>query len=318
MTLTLTCECGARFEVDEVWAGREVPCPDCGTKLRAPSLDVEQIAIERPSWLALMAILLVVLGAFTLVGTLLGSLLALIALVRRQPGANVAWVALLGGLVLTGLTWALFTWPEQLPLGAWVRYQLLSGQVDTQGPETLRSSDGQVELTRPKRNWGRARTNRLADSAVGDLQLDSELLLVRLSDRAYVDLRRIDGRGDQPLGNLTDLLMSEFSGAITDRNAGPFDVGGRRAGPASTAEQIRTGPLEKDDEREGREWIYEVQRGGQRWRFLVHAYRQAGERRASRPIYLLRAYCPASRFSDYEKELISIINSFRFLAADRP
>lgn len=318
MSLTLTCECGARFEVDEVWAGKEVPCPDCGAKIRAPSLETESTPVERPSWLALLAVTFVVLGAFTLVGTLVGAVLALIALIRRQPGAGIAWLSLLGGLALSLLTWALFTYPEQLPLGAWVRYQLLTAQVDTRGPEQIRSPDNAVQLTRPKKNWGRARTNRLADPAVGDLQLDGDLLLVRLSDRAYVDLRRIDGRGDQQLSSLGDLLMTELSGAGIQRpNDDLEDRRGRRnAAPIASAEQLRTGPLERDDEREGREWVYDVRRGSQHWRFLIRVYRQAGERQISRPLYLLRAYAPAARFAEREKEFQAILDSFQFVPVE--
>jgi hypothetical protein len=318
MSLTLTCECGARFEVDEVWAAKEVPCPDCGAKIRAPAAEAEQTPIERPSWLALMAVTLVVVGAFTLVGTVVGVALALIALIRRQPGAGIAWLALLGGLLLSVLTWAMFAYPGQLPLGAWVRYQLLTAQVDTRGPEQIRSADNAVSLTRPKKNWGRARTNRLADPAVGDLQLDGDVLLVRLSDRAYVDLRRIDGRGDQQLSSLGDLLMTELSGAAAQAPQDDFnDRRGRRgAAPIASAEQLRTGPLEKDEEREGREWVYDVRRGGQHWRFLIRVYRQQGERQATRPLYLLRAYAPAARYPEREKELQAILDSFQFVPAE--
>ncbi|MFQ3594300.1 MAG: hypothetical protein SNJ82_14065, partial [Gemmataceae bacterium] len=223
------------------------------------------------------------------------------------------------GLGLSGFTWALFTYPQQLPLGAWVRYQLLTAQVDTRGPEQIRSPDQTVQLTRPKKNWGLARTNRLADPAVGDLQLDGDLLLVRLSDRAYVDLRRIDGRGDQPLSSLSDWLMGELSGAGGQRFLDDFDdrPGRRRAAPLASAEQLRTGPLERDDDCEGREWLYDVRRGNQHWRFWIRAYRQSGERQATRPVYLLRAYAPAVRFAEREKEFRTILDSFEFVPAER-
>jgi len=319
MSLTLTCECGARFEVDEVWAGKEIPCPDCGAKTRAPTLETQLASVERPSWLALLALTCVIIGAFTLVGTLVGSLMAAVALIRRLPGAGIAWLALLGGLGLSGLTSALFAYPEQLPLGSWVRYQLLTAQVETRGPLQIRSPDQLVQLTRPKTNWGQARSNRLADPTVGDLQLESDLLLVRLSDRAYVDLRRIDGRGDQQLSSLGDLLMSELSGAGVQRAIDDFDdrPGRRRSAPVASAEQLRTAPLERDDDREGREWLFEVRRGSKNWRFLIRAYRQVGERQVTRPIYLLRGYAPAGRFAEREKELRAILDSFQFLPPER-
>src|SRR4051812_13283476 len=38
MALSLTCACGARFEVEDTLAGQEVSCPECQQPLKAPAL----------------------------------------------------------------------------------------------------------------------------------------------------------------------------------------------------------------------------------------------------------------------------------------
>ncbi len=310
MSLILTCDCGARFEVDDVWGGRELPCPDCGAVVRAPGLR-EQKPMERPSWLALTAVVLVLIGAFTVVGTLAAVAVASVALIRRAPGFKLALGALIAGVVLTGFTLFAFWMPDVVPLGPWMRRQLLAGQIDTSGPDVLSSTDAAVSLTRPKGKWGQALRNRLSDPAVGDLQKGGELLLVRLGDRAFVDVRKVIGKGDRPLTEMSEVILSDLSGGQDPAAIDPFGPGRRAAQPAPP-QQVKTRKLETDDDVEGREWLFEGQRGGTRWVFLIRALRRGGGRNASRPVYLIRAYAPAARFAALEKELTAMLDSVKF------
>src|SRR5689334_16012982 len=105
--IMITCACGARFEVDDTLAGQEVLCPDCQQPLKAP-------AVDRPPQLtsgwALASVVLALVGAFTLFGSLAAVLLGVIALIsisrhRRQvSGTGFAVFGICLGVLFTGLT----------------------------------------------------------------------------------------------------------------------------------------------------------------------------------------------------------------------
>ena len=67
MPLSLICDCGARFEVEDALAGQTVSCPECQQPLKAPAA---QRPTLRTSAFALASFLLAVVGAFTVVGTI--------------------------------------------------------------------------------------------------------------------------------------------------------------------------------------------------------------------------------------------------------
>lgn len=317
LTLTLTCDCGARFEVDDTFAGRDVPCPDCGATLRAPSKGLTR---ARPSWLGLLAVVLVTVGAFTLVGTLAGAGVAAVALVlaRRDPTASRALPlgALIAGLVLTLFTLFAVTWPDRLPVAAWLRQHLQAGQIDTTGPEVVQSRNSITTLERPKgRTWGQVVRNRTSDPAVGDLQKDCELLLIRLSDRAYIDERRVASQGKGRLDELFDVVTADISTPRPPLLGGEDDVGwDRRERPAHVPVfPVRERRIEDPpDFMTGREWIVDTKRGGQTWRFLIRAYRRRDSKNPNEPVLVLRAYAPRHRFETLESELRAILDTARF------
>ena len=111
MPLSLTCDCGARFEVEDALAGQSVACPECQQPLKAPSF---QRPVVRTSGFALASFLLAVVGAFTVVGTIAAVVLGLIAVVRilrdreRIAGLGFAGFGVGLGLAFTAITlWAI-------------------------------------------------------------------------------------------------------------------------------------------------------------------------------------------------------------------
>src|SRR5262245_61562674 len=78
MALSLTCSCSAHFEVEDTLAGQVVVCPECQASLKAPTLDRKPL---RTSGLALASVILALIGAFTILFTLLAVLLGVAALV---------------------------------------------------------------------------------------------------------------------------------------------------------------------------------------------------------------------------------------------
>src|SRR5262249_15018942 len=107
MTISLTCTCGARLEIDETFAGQTVHCPDCQRPLTTPR---PERAGALTSGVALTSLVLALVGAFTLLGTLLAVVFGALALrdIARRPdqvtgkGYAVAGIAL--GVFLTALT----------------------------------------------------------------------------------------------------------------------------------------------------------------------------------------------------------------------
>src|SRR5947209_3446724 len=107
MTISLTCTCGALLEIDETFAGQTINCPDCQRALAVPR--PEQPGV-RTSGFALASLALALVGAFTVVGTLLAVLFGVLALtnIKKRPeelaGRNYALSGIVLGSALTLLT----------------------------------------------------------------------------------------------------------------------------------------------------------------------------------------------------------------------
>src|SRR6516164_3561812 len=104
MALSLSCSCGARFEVDETFAGQVVGCPECHRSLKTPAL------VQGPLYtngFAVASAVLALVGAFTIVLTAVAVMLGSVALVDiarnrgRSAGFGYALFGVLCGLVFT-------------------------------------------------------------------------------------------------------------------------------------------------------------------------------------------------------------------------
>ena len=123
MTLALTCTCGARLEIDEKFAGQTIACPDCNRPLAtAPAATP-----PKTSGLALASLLLALIGAFTLVGSLLAMAYGLWGLkqIRRTPeqigGRRYARAGIVLGGIFTVLTLGLLWSRDFLKLDSLLR-----------------------------------------------------------------------------------------------------------------------------------------------------------------------------------------------------
>src|SRR5262245_56904634 len=132
MPLSITCDCGARFDVDDLLAGQEVPCPECTEPVKVTG----QAAAPRTSLWALAALVIALVGGLTPLGgpvAILVGLVALLVILRRRKQLTGQWIALTAiglGVFCTALTAALFFKPEALPVGNWLRERALAGQFD--------------------------------------------------------------------------------------------------------------------------------------------------------------------------------------------
>jgi hypothetical protein len=317
MPITLTCDCGARFDLDEGMAGRKVDCPECLQPLEVPAAPAA--GPPRTSVCALAALVLALVGAFTLIGSAAAVLLGVIALVQiqahrdRLTGTVFASIAILAGAGFTALTVMLLVRPHLVPVDGWLRQRTLAGQVDATGALEVLSSDGNVVVRRPSEAWGRLRGDRGDDPAVGELQQKRDLLLTNLKRHAFIDVSRAGRQADW------DLLSRQLEADLQPpREIVMGDEENEFTGAPLQAPRLVKGrqDIEKSPVAgyEAREWIYDVNRGGQTWRFLIRAYRTAMVDHAgirTDPIYIIRGYAPKNRFAACESELRAAMDTIQ-------
>ena len=175
MSLTLTCHCGARFEVEETFAGQELTCPQCQAPVKAPAL--AQGAV-RTSYLAIASLVLSLVGAFTIVGTVVATLLGAIAIVRIQrhrhqlAGMGYAVAGILFGVVFTALLVFAVTTGEIFGIGEELRQRQLTGRVrDDPELEVVQKGAEGFSITRPSHDWAIAKDELKRDLKVQDVAL---------------------------------------------------------------------------------------------------------------------------------------------------
>lgn len=320
MPHALVCDCGARFELDDLLVGQEIRCPECGNPVRAPA----QAPQVRTSLWAITALAVSLIGAFTFVGGLVAALIGLYALVvLRQhkgqlAGKGYAITAILIGLIGSAATGAVMARPDLLPVATWVRQLSLGGQIDTTGALEVVSRGGDVLLTRPSRDWGRAARDRTDDPAVGDIQQKCDLLLVNIRRYAYVDVIR-NTTSTHRLDDFEQTLREEINphrGPIIGDDTGAFGRGGGGAEGLFPLDFRQFAPGQTARARfdvegyKGKEWLVHQQRGGKKWVFLIRVYRRSTPRPGD-PFFIVRAYTPLSRLAANEEEMTRILDSIR-------
>ena len=314
MALSLTCDCGARFDVEDTLAGQEVSCPECQQPLKAPALQALPV---QTSALAIASAVLALAGAFTVVGTLAAVGLGVTALVSiarhrdRLAGAGLAIFGIVAGCALTPLMLLALTTSELFGLGGWFREKTMADQIDTSGPlEVVEAAQG-FAITRPSEKWGQATANALADPVLAGLQKDRDLLLVQPARNTFVDVRvvrnskgvTVDGCHQEVLTELESVPDNPFLDGDEEDFPQP-----RRPGRASAVQVVSSRDIPALGGAAGREMVVDVRRAGQAWRFLVRYYKKPGQ-----PLYIVRAYTQKRNFRRVEEELRQALDSFRIL-----
>jgi hypothetical protein len=308
MALSLTCACGARFEVEDTLAGQEVGCPECQQPLRAPAL--RQVPL-RTSGYALASTVLVLVGAFTVVGTILGVVLGAVALVsiarnrERVTGAGFALFGIVAGVLFTGLTALVLSNNELFGIDARVREQTLGRQVDTTGPLEVVVPDKAFAITRPSPKWGRVQGNQLDDEALGRFQDNRDLLLAQLARYAFIDVRVVRDVPFLTIDQCATTVRGDF-GPEGARN--PFPPDDERDRPPVQVRPESDRRLPSAGKLEVRETVWQVRSGGRQLTFLVRLYKEPNG-----PLYIVRGYTQKRRFSRVKEELERALESFRVL-----
>jgi hypothetical protein len=311
MALALTCVCGAHFEVDEVWAGKTINCPDCSKPVEIPALP----PAPPTSPLALASAVLALVGAFTLVGSVVALLLGLAALVhvlrRREQvgGLGFAVFGIVAGLLGVGLTYLALRHPDLLGLGHSVRSSQWSSKVDTRGPLEIDRKDFRVK--RPSRAWGVALERKFGHGVVDALQKRQvpELLMMQTARFAFVDVSSDQKNAPQPLEYWRNVLIEELKAAP------PLEADRFEDRPANVP-RISEVQLRQDgaDVRKGdlqyKDFILDIRCGDQPWTLLVRLLLTPGNK-----LYTLRAYAPRRIFDkpEVQAELRQVLDSFTLL-----
>jgi hypothetical protein len=305
----LTCACGARFEVDDTLAGQDVLCPECQQPLKAPALDRPP---QVTSGWALASVVFALVGAFTVVGSLLAVFLGILGLRhaarqrQRVTGAGFAVCGICLGILFTTLTVFALSTSDLFGLENLMREKFMAEQVDTSGPlEVVQGAKG-FAITRPSEKWGQVAGNRSDDPAVSLLQTNLDLLLLQVAHHAFLDVRTLPPGNIRSLDQCQDEILAEFE--IRPRPANPFGEEDDDWPAALHARLLTSRQLETKDGVEGREMEVDVRSAGQSWHFTIRLYRRGNGR-----IYVVRAYTHKRRYARNKSELETGLDSFRIL-----
>jgi hypothetical protein len=324
MPLSLTCDCGARFEVEDALAGQSVACPECQQPLKAPSL---QRPTVRTSGFALASYLLAIVGALTVVGGIAAVVLGLIAVVRilrdreRVAGLGFAGAGIGLGLAFTAITlWAissgeLFGWAGAL------RRTQMADQLDPVDPKaSLEIQESGFSLLRPTAKWSRAKKGFLYPPVQPLLRNDALLLLVQPDLYAFIDvqseansrigpaveefiLNRLKQDATQPaLNNNKVKPPPRFRGLGDDEEDAPE---ASRITKVTTVGTPKALPKEAGVE-QANETTAEATVDGKRWTVLVRTYQMTSGR-----LFIVRAFAETTRFARVKDELVKALDSFK-------
>jgi hypothetical protein len=304
----LTCDCGARFEVEDTLAGQEVACPECQQPVKVPARHKVPL---RTSGYALASVVVALVGAFTpaalvAIGLGVAGLVSIRRHRERLTGAGFAVFGIVLGVVfstLTGLALVLgFT-----GLGGYIRERTLATQIDRTGPLKVTDPGAGFEITRPSEKWGKTSVPHLDDVIVDHFQSGRELVLVQPSHYAVVDVQ-VERGAFQPLERWRDDVLAEFNPQRQVPPGRPHRFDDDEDIPLNMRAKLLESRRLEETDREGLETVLDVRVFGQQWRFLIRLYRKGNG-----PVYVVRAYTQARHFAAREAELRQALDSFRIL-----
>jgi hypothetical protein len=299
MSLSLTCRCGACFEVEETYSGQSVTCPDCHLPVQAPR---QQSRPLRTSGFALASVLVALLLGMTPVVPL-AVLLGIVALahIRRHRDEVTGTLFAVAGIVLGGvfsLLFGLAVIQTEMFGVQFLREGMMGAQVDRSGPmEVIRAVDG-FAIRRPSARWGVAQPGLARTLVPG-----SALVLVNVARDGYIDVTPdfLNARTLQQYGQ--DVVNHFYDNRDEFGRPRP---GGLRA---RNVQLKRMQPLPPSADRECLDMLVELQLGPQRMTYLIRVIRPIGSDR----IFLVRGWGQTRRFPQFEQEVRDAMDSVRFV-----
>jgi hypothetical protein len=308
MSISVTCQCGARLEIDEKFLGKEVPCPDCQRPLPTkvpptpPPLDLPDY--RRTSGLAVLSLTLALVGAFTIVGTIAAVVVGLLAIKEiagkssKLEGLNFARAGIILGAIFTVITLAALISPTVFGLDAFLRQVALAGRVSYPSGDIIESTHGlnrdNIVLTRPSRFWGAY----LPPNALTNNLESDDLIIMNIVEDAYIACQTVnfDGAPENEEEKLKKILERFYKSELVNLLG---RLGGNPLGQEAT---IVDNKLTEGDAK--REVTLDMRLGGINRRFLLQF--PANERNS---LTLLVGAARRSRFERFREDFRKTFDS---------
>jgi hypothetical protein len=317
MALSLTCSCGARFEVEDTLADQTVTCPECQQSLQAPSAAPAE-TVRRTNLLALLSAGTALVGAFTpLAGQLVAIVLGCLALrqIRRRPeketGAGFALFGIVGGVVFGAVMLIPIRTGDLFGFAGWWRQKTLADQVKTGGSLEIVENQRGFSITRPSDKWAVSTTRDADDPAVKALaSRTGDLLLVNVTRPVYLDVQA-EANNFRPLREREQDLLGEW-GMDPDLGFGVRGFGRFPAQPDSPFQpRIDRSTLQMRDlevlNGQGRELEMDLTVANQRWHMLVRLYSTRGGK-----FYIVKVFAHRLKnFNALRGEINALLDSFK-------
>ncbi len=206
MSLSVTCQCGAKLELDDAFVGKDVPCPDCSrplaTKLPVPQpvpppLDLPDY--RRTSALAVYSFttsLVLGFAGFGIIGIALGmyALRAIGQRPRKLSGVKLAKAGIIIGSVLTLLSVVQYFLPTVAGLDRLLREFKFVDRLQYTNSDVYKVASQQRDLSvaRPSPAWARLKTpGKLPENVWAD-----DIILINVARNAFVSYQNVQFTDD--------------------------------------------------------------------------------------------------------------------------
>jgi hypothetical protein len=311
MALSLTCACGVFLEVDDRFAGQTITCPDCRRPHQLPAATRPDLSL---SGYALTSLILALIGAFSVVGTLAAVVFGVLALrqIKRQPdqfaGTRLAQAGIVLGCLFTVASLYIYRAGDRFNLNLWLREQQMAGRVtystDQEGKPALEisrrtRSQKWITITRPSEQWG-VLDQQAEEARVGST--DDEPTLINVKEDAYVLCLEQTARKSETFDKNVELALNDFrEPSLTSPELK------RSRGAVFTVRLNSKKVLPNEGEAEVMELVVDKSRAGQRRTYLIRFWWL----KADDLMFVVAGGTRSHRFDRLEPELRKAVESFR-------
>ncbi|HVS38157.1 MAG TPA: DUF4190 domain-containing protein [Gemmataceae bacterium] len=316
MPLSLTCDCGARFEVDDALAGQTVSCPECQAALKAPAAHRPAV---RTSNFALASFILAIVGAFTVVGSLAAAVLGLIgvgAILRdreRQAGLGFAVTGVVLGVAFTAVT--IFGLLHLQDATRSMRGRVLAEQLD---PSVDANKDLDIKqdgfvVTKPA-GWGQAIKENPDLLTKLLLPGDESLLLIQPNLDAVIAVQVID---PAPSGDMDKYLLDGIKPGSNSAETGPSPTAKKEPAllKVQSCKTISSSDSSGPGDVKTHELIAEITLNAapwplptNQWTMVIHTFQ------SRRKLFIVRGLAETQRYGDPERvgdKLLDVMKTFK-------